>query len=168
MSTIASYDPEIDDELLTKFVIDCAQGIHRYSTIAERYGLNDEATLMDYLTSHPAVRDQIRKYKAAFNSDLSVTDRVRLKAGLAAEDLIPYIALRCKSGDTPISQAIDGFHKLLRAAGTDGPVQGAGVQGGGGTAFNLSIVFSNGENVKISAQPPSVPLASDEYEEITE
>jgi hypothetical protein len=115
------------------------------------------------------VRDQIRKYKAAFNSDLSVTDRVRLKAGLAAEDLIPYIALRCKSGDTPISQAIDGFHKLLRAAGTDGPVNTAsGASGGGGTAFNLSIVFSNGENVKISAQPPAVPLASEDYTEITE
>jgi hypothetical protein len=164
---LAGYEPDIDDELLTKFVIDCAQGIHRYSTIAERYGLNDEATLMDYLTTHPAVRDQIRKYKAAFNSDLSVTDRVRLKAGLAAEDLIPYIALRCKSGDTPISQAIDGFHKLLRAAGTDGPVSGGanGTTGGGGTAFNLSIVFSNGENVKISAQPP---LASEDYTEITE
>jgi hypothetical protein len=137
---LAGYEPDIDDELLTKFVIDCAQGIHRYSTIAERY---------------------------AFNSDLSVTDRVRLKAGLAAEDLIPYIALRCKSGDTPISQAIDGFHKLLRAAGTDGPVSGGanGTTGGGGTAFNLSIVFSNGENVKISAQPP---LASEDYTEITE
>src|SRR5262245_32723249 len=136
---------EIEDELLLKFVIDMAQGIHQYATIAERYGFGSEKVLWDFLHKHPAILNQIRRYKAAFESDQAVPERVRLKAGLGAEDLIPYLVLRLKQADTPLGQLIDGYHKLSRSAGTDGlpPVGKDGVPVGGGTVFNLAIMFGS-------------------------
>lgn len=163
---------ELEDELLLSFVLDMAQRIHRYSTIAERYGFGDEATLFQFLKDNEAIAKKIARYRVAFESDQAVPDRVRLKAGLAAEDLIHHIALRCKNADTPMSQAIDGFHKILRAAGTDGPPPQprAGDFSGGatGTTFNLAIVFSNGETAKITATnlPTAVDLPVGEVSEV--
>ena len=142
---------EIDDDLVPGFVQDLAQGIHHKATIAMRYGLGTEANLLLYLQQHPVVLNQIRRHKAALNSDAAVTDRVRLKAGLAVEDLIPELTHIVRDGGTPTGQRIDGFHKLMRAAGTDGNIA-TGKEGltQGGPGLNITIQFSNGENIKIS------------------
>ena len=142
---------EIDDDLVPGFVQDLAQGIHHKATIAMRYGLGTEANLLLYLQQHPVVLNQIRRHKAALNSDAAVTDRVRLKAGLAVEDLIPELTHIVRDGQTPTGQRIDGFHKLMRAAGTDGNISNKGDEKGGeGTTFTLNFIWSDGTRESIT------------------
>ena len=142
---------EVDDDLLPGLVDDIAQGIHSHATVAMRYGLGSEAELLTYLKQHPVVLNQIRRHKAAHLSDGAVVDRVRLKAGLAVEDLIPELTHIVRDGNTPTGQRIDGFHKLMRAAGTDGNVAAVKDSGGGeGTSFTLNFIWSDGTRESIT------------------
>jgi len=144
-----------DHQQLTQFVTDYAQGFYDYDEICTRYGFVNRAVLFHFVRSNAALSRLINQHKTAYESDDNVERRIRQKAGLAVERAISTIAHLVTQTDTPVGQKIECFHKLLRAAGTDGPPPAplrADQGGGGGTAFNLSIVFSNGENVAISTR----------------
>lgn len=145
-----------DDQLVAQFVTDMSQGFYDYDEICTRYGFVNRAVLFHFIRSNAAIDRLIARHKSAYESDDNVERRIRLKAGLSVERAISTIARLIVLPETPVGQKIDCFHKLLRAAGTDGapPAPTRVDGGGGGTAFNLSIVFSNGENVAISAQMP--------------
>jgi hypothetical protein len=70
---------ELDDNLILRLIYDLAQRIHPPTTIAQRYGLGDEAGLKRYLTAHPKVVEQARKLRAIVESDKSAEERARLK-----------------------------------------------------------------------------------------
>lgn len=152
----------VDEELLPKFVNDIAQGIYDYDTIGERYGLGDAQGVYWVLENNPYIRRLAQRAKAAFDSDEAVDKRVRLKAGLAVERLIPQIADIVDRADTPTGQKIDGFHKLMRAAGTDGAVAAPtkwGEAGGGGPTFTLNFIWSDGrKEAVLTTVNPSPPL----------
>lgn len=146
---------QIEDELLLAFVIDVAQNIYPYELIAERYGFASGAVMFEFIKNNEAIRKQIGRHRAAFGSDQGVQDRVRLKAGLGAEELVPYVTLRCKHPDTPFGQVLAGAEWLSKTAGTYGqPAAARPGETGTGTKFNLAIIFSNGETTKITADLP--------------
>lgn len=160
--------PELlgDHQQITQFVTDYAQGFYDYDEICERYGFVNRAVLFHFIRSNAGLSRLISQHKTAYESDDNVERRIRLKAGLAVERSISTIAHLVTQTDTPVGQKIDCFHKLLRAAGTDGPPPAplrAG-DGGGGTAFNLSIVFSNGEGMAISARATAPQIEGEAVE----
>jgi hypothetical protein len=148
-----------DQQQITRFVSDYAQGFYEVEEICERYGFANRAVLFHFVRSNVAVGRLINQHKTAYESEDNVERRVRLKAGLAAERLIPAIAQLVMQADTPVGQKIDCFHKLLRAAGTDGPPPAPlrADQGGGGPSFTLNFIWSDGtrENV-LTARPSPV------------
>jgi hypothetical protein len=146
----------LDDALIPPLIVDLAQGIHRYSVIAERYGFS-EGELLEYLRDNPAVRRLVRRHKASYESDEAVHKRIRLKAGLAVEETIEDMVALIRSETTPTGQKIDSFHKLSRAAGTDGGgSEGRAADGDGATRFNLNFIFSDGSRQQISLTDPTV------------
>lgn len=159
----------VDEELLEKFITDVAQGIYDYDTIGERYGLGDAAGVFWVLQNNPYIRRLAKRAKAAFDSDEAVDKRVRLKAGLAVERLIPQIADLVDKADTPTGQKIDGFHKLMRAAGTDGAVPAPtkwGEAGAAGPTFTLNFIWSDGrKEAVLTTVAPAAPAIEHEAPE---
>jgi hypothetical protein len=151
-----------DSELVMKFALDMAQGIFGLGVLAVRYGFVNRVVMLRFIQDNPYVQRLIQQYKAAYESDDAVERRVRLKAGLSVEALIPHIANLAGMKETPIGQRIECFHKLMRAAGTDGapaqPSRFSGDGGSGGTTFTLNFIWSDGrkETVLTGTQPPPV------------
>lgn len=155
----------IDDrQQLTQFVTDYAQGFYEVEEICERYGFANRAVLFHFVRNNAALGRLISQHKTAYESEDNVERRVRLKAGLAAERLIPAIAQLVMQPDTPVGQKIDCFHKLLRAAGTDGPPPAPSVRGGdgGGPTFTLNFIWSDGTRENVLTARPSPVIEHDE------
>ena len=153
-----------NDGQMTRFVADYAQGFLDYDEICERYGFVNRAVLFHFSRNNTALERLISQHRTAYESDDNVERRVRLKAGLAAERLIPAIAQIVMQPETPIGQKIDCFHKLLRAAGTDGPPPAPlrADQGGGGPSFTLNFIWSDGTKENVLTARPSPPIIEHE------
>jgi len=148
-----------DSQQLTQFVTDYAQGFYEVEDICERYGFVNRAVLFHFVRSNAALSRLINQHKTAYESDDNVERRIRLKAGLAVERAISTIAHLVVQTETPIGQKIECFHKLLRAAGTDGPPPAPTRSGEGaeGVRFNLNFIFSDGSQQKISLTDATAP-----------
>src|SRR5262249_678511 len=85
---LLSDNPERDDQLIPRLQYDIAAHIHDYQTIAKRYGFSSDQELFQFLAQHPAITTNIRKIRAAFESEEGAEARVRLKAQQATEFLI--------------------------------------------------------------------------------
>jgi hypothetical protein len=148
-----------DSQQLTQFVTDYAQGFYEVEDICERYGFVNRAVLFHFVRSNAALSRLINQHKTAYESDDNVERRIRLKAGLAVERAISTIAHLVVQTETPIGQKIECFHKLLRAAGTDGPPPAPlrGVEGGG-PSFTLNFIWSDGTKENVLTARPSAPV----------
>ena len=153
-------DLVVRDDMLMSFVTDMAQGIQEIETICARYGFINRAVLHHFTRNNPAVDRLIQQHKAAYDSDDNVERRVRLKAGLFVEEAMGHIAHLIVQTETPIGQKIECFHKLLRAAGTDGPPPAPlrADQGGGGPSFTLNFIWSDGTKENVLTARPSAPV----------
>lgn len=164
----ALYQELVRDEAsLMSFVTDMAQGIQHIETICARYGFINRAVLYHFIDNNPAVARLIQQHKAAYDSDDNVERRIRLKAGLSVEATIHHMFNIIRADATPVSQKIDCFHKLLRAAGTDGapPAARAGdMAGGGGPSFTLNFIWSDGSRENVLTARPIPPPVVIEHE----
>jgi hypothetical protein len=152
-----------DHQQITQFVTDYAQGFYDYDEICTRYGFANRAVLFHFVRSNAALSRLISQHKTAYESDDNVERRIRQKAGLAVERAISTIAHLVTQTDTPVGQKIDCFHKLLRAAGTDGPPP-APLRGaeGGGPSFTLNFIWSDGTRENVLTARPSAPVIEHE------
>lgn len=147
--------PQVEADLLPGLITDLAQGIYEPEDIAERYALGSAAALYQFLQSHPVVRKQIQRYRAAYMSDDSVEKRIRQKAGLATEDIITDAVQMIRNPTISPSQKREWATWLSRNAGTDGPVPTVGRFDGtaSGAVLNLNIIFSDGRKEQLSVMP---------------
>jgi len=152
------------EELLLKFVTDVAQGFYDWDELCERYGFVNRAVLFHFLRTTPSLEKLIHRQKTAYDSNENVEQRIRLKAGLSVENAIPHIAHLITQTSTPIGQKLDCFHKLLRAAGTDGapPAPRFGDSGGSGPTFTLNFIWSDGTKENVLTARPSPPVIEHE------
>src|SRR6185369_12731746 len=113
-------NPALDDALILRLQYDLAAKIHPPETIAARYGFIGVKGLRRYLAHHPQVVANIKKARAAIESDEGSEGRVRLKALQATEVLIAPTALIAMDPRVAPQQRIDAFKQLSRVAAVDG------------------------------------------------
>ena len=139
---LLSDNPERDDQLILRLQYDIAAHIHDYATIAKRYGFASDQELFQFLAAHPNIRLNIRKIRAAFESEEGAEQRVRLKAQQATEFLIAGTASIAADPRVTAQQRIDAFKQLARVGGLDGGAAAiAAKQANAGAAFTLNIHF---------------------------
>lgn len=150
-----SDNPDIDDALIQKLTYDLAVGLHSAQAIARRYGMTGVDSLKQYLMAHPYVVKDAQNLRAAFMSDASTEERVRMKFLKATERLIVPLANIAHSPRTPLNARIDAFKQIQRGAGLDGmgsASRGTNSQRDGGHPFNLIINFSGTQPFKLEAE----------------
>lgn len=151
--TILTLDdnPQLDDALILRLTYDLATKLHSPEVIARRYGLGGVRELREYLRDHPQVVSAARKMHALFESDGAAEERVRMKFLQATEQLIIPMAGLVADPRTPLAARIDGFKQIQRGAGLDGMSAASrqGKEAQGGQAFNLTINFAGGREMKI-------------------
>jgi len=156
-------NPALDDSLIMRLQYDLAAKIHPKETIALRYGFNGVPGLFRYLSRHPQIVENVKKARALLYSDAGSEERVRLKALMATEDLIPAAAGIASDPRVAAQQRIDAFKQLSRVAAVDGSAAAAAQKAAnGGAAFTLNILFRDkpealnftAENV--TSDPPEV------------
>jgi hypothetical protein len=134
-------NPALDDALILRLQYDLAAKIHPRATIAQRYGFNGIGGLLNYLSSHPQIVENVKKTRAIIESDEGSEGRVRLKALHATEALIPAAAGIAMDPRIAPQQRIDAFKQLSRVAAVDGSAAAAMAKAGSGAAFTLNILF---------------------------
>lgn len=133
---------DLMDVLQERLEQDVAYEIHSPETIAERYGLTDEAGLRAYIAKHPKSLARIAALRAAHKSDGSVTERVQLKAKHALEQRMPGYINRVLHPSTPVKEQTDGMKVLQGLAGMAG-AQAADKTAAAGATFSLNINFGD-------------------------
>lgn len=155
--------PAMDDALILRLTYDLATKLHKPEIIARRYGLGSTDKLKSYLLDHPVIVSQAKKLRAVFQSDASAEERVRMKFLHATEELIIPLAGLVADPKTPLSARIDGFKQIQRGAGLDGmsAANKSQQQRETGQAFNLTINFAGGRDMKIVGativEPDQIP-----------
>jgi len=144
---VLSDNPQVDDGLILRMIHDLAMKVHASEVIARRYGLKGVTELREFLKQHPQIVWEVRKLRAAFQSDEATETRLRLKFLRATEQLIIPMAGLAGDHRTPINARIDAFKLLQRGAGVDGmPAQARDNSKPQGHAFNLTINFAGGRD----------------------
>lgn len=162
MTDYMDPDPEMDDAMLMRLQYDLAIGIHTPEELAQRYGFSDSADLQAYFARRPSLISATAKMKALFESDEGTETRVRAKAMLAAEKLIPPVARIAGNPHVAPQQRIDAFKQLSRVGGLDGSAAALAAKAGqGGTPFTLNIMFRNhpSERLELVADAPEEYLS---------
>lgn len=154
-------NPALDDALILRLQYDLAAKIHPPETIAARYGFAGIKGLYQYLSHHPQVVANVKKARAAIESDEGSEGRVRLKALQATEVLIAPTALIAMDPRVAPQQRIDAFKQLSRVAAVDGSgAAAAAAKAGSGAAFTLNILFrENPEKLSFTADPDAAQPA---------
>lgn len=75
---------------------DIAKNLETRATICERYGVTSEQ--LDALCRHPLMLALIREAEANFNGAENIGERIKIKAQMALEELIPEIMKLASNG----------------------------------------------------------------------
>lgn len=141
-----------------KFILEVASGLREPAVIAEEYGYSAEQWL--FLKTHPpfvkavdAKKDELKANGYTF----------RLKAAVAAEDLLGDVYLAAKDEDASFHTKLESLKFLARAAGLDAP---ATKETESGPGFSITINLGNGQSVQIGGQPAmkTVEAVEEEYD----
>lgn len=150
--------PELTSLALWNFMVDVAQNIHDYETIATRYGFENGWVMTDFLKTHPEIRRRIKELRANFQSNENLQVRLRTLAGHALENAIPVTArIMLDEGAKP--QQLEALKHHARIAGVDGlPAVGRdGVpMGGAANKFSVQIVFASTGTVENFSTVPTI------------
>jgi hypothetical protein len=84
----------------------------------------------------PMFRDLVKHAKRLWSSDLSIKERIRLKAQVCVEDSLLEIFSIVHNPDNAIPAKLDAFKQLSRVAEVDAPERGKGETG---TRFTVEI-----------------------------
>lgn len=111
----------------SRLAVELALKITDVPTLLERYGITPEqlkAKLKD-----PQFRSIVKQARTAWQSDLNVKERIRLKAGFLVEDslLAMFGMIHSEAVAPPVRN--DAFKSLARVAAVDAPENGKGGDG---------------------------------------
>ena len=84
----------------------------------------------------PMFRDMVKQAKRLWSSDLSIKERIRLKALVCVEDSLVEIFGIVHNPDNALPAKLDAFKQLSRVAEVDAPERGKGETG---TRFTVEI-----------------------------
>lgn len=111
-----------------KLVFEIAMGVERPMVLFKRYGYTEDQALA--LTSNELFNRQVES-KA---SELKAQGLIfKVKAALAAEDIMEDVYVGAKDPETPFSQKLDALKFFSKAAGVDAVAATGGPAGGGST-----------------------------------
>jgi hypothetical protein len=125
-----------------KFILEVASGLVEPAQLAEAYGYTPEEWL--FLKNHDPFVKQVDAKKAELKAGGFT---FRMKAAIAAEDILEETYLKAKEKDSSFHTQLEFLKFVARAAGIDAPVREQAT----GTAFSISINLGNGQSVQIGA-----------------
>lgn len=103
------------------------------------------------LLANPQFRTLCNEARQKWTSDLSAGDRVKLKAAIIAEDVLPTIHGMIVSGSTPAPARVDAFKTVNRLAQLDTPEK-SGAESGR-FVINIRLGGDSSERLVIDQTP---------------
>ena len=109
------YPPELDS--LASLAADLARQLEPADAIFKRYRMDD--AVADELMANPAFIEMVKQAHHAWKDVSNASERVRLKAVIALEEMLPKMYRRAVDPDTPVGAANDTFKTFKALAGMD-------------------------------------------------
>jgi hypothetical protein len=145
-TSVLAEVPAFTPQVLYAFCTDVAQNVHTYAQIALRYGFVDVAQMAEFLRDQHVIRRRIKEYKAVWESDTNVRERIRELSGHAVLAALPTTAQIMLDAKQPANTRIDAVkqHAIMAGAQASGIGAAAGAGGGPSAArFSIQIMFAN-------------------------
>lgn len=127
---------DVDSRLAFELAIDMSEP----SDVLARYGItkSDLAKKVD----NPHFRKMVKEYKALWNSDLSVKERIRFKTMMLVEDSLLELHRIFHDNSLAVTARMDAFKSMAKVATVDAPdKEGAAA----GERINISINIPGAE-----------------------
>ena len=134
-------DPDFSDpRLLFAFIQDVAQKIHKPEVIAKRYGFSNVPHMVGFIADNLEIRKKIKTFRAIWESDGSLEERMKALVGHSLIESIPENAMILFDKAAPAQTKLDAIKTFARLAGMDGAGQnGKGAATGQQFVFNLML-----------------------------
>lgn len=142
----------LPEEFSPALATELAIQIRPVPEILERYSL--DAAELAALMKNPAFQALFAEAKARWTSDLSAPDRVRLKAAIISEDVLPVVHKMILQHETPAGARVDAFKTINRLAQLDTPEKGGG--GDGRFVININLGDGHEERLVIDNDAPTM------------
>jgi hypothetical protein len=130
--TISEFNALSDTD--SRLAVEIAVQIRPISEVLVAYSLT-RAGLVRKLKD-PMFRDMVKQAKSIWSSDLSIKERIRLKAQVCVEDSLLEVFKIVHNVDMAVPAKLDAFKQLARVAEVDSPERG---KGDSGSRFTVSI-----------------------------
>ncbi len=153
--TILNFDP--DDATAQALISDLSMGMHKYSTIAQRYGLT--MTQLYEFVKIPEVRRRIKSKKAIWESDDNLPERNKRYYATITLEAAPVVDRLLHNPATPPGHLIKAIEVSGRLGGVD-VKPNANDTGPVAERFSVVFQFSHGASEKFTVlnepAPPTI------------
>jgi len=156
--------PSFTPQVLYAFCTDVAQNVDTYATIAIRYGFTDVAQMADFLRDQHVIRRRIKEYRAIWESDENVQERIKKLSGHAVLAALPTTARIMLDPNQPAQTRLDAVKQHSIMAGSQATGNGAAAQGSGGpqaAKFSIQIMFANSGKTETFTTIKAEPVEPD-------
>jgi hypothetical protein len=139
MDTPALTDAPDYLAVTSSLAMELAAGLSEPTDIFERHNINEHDAVA--LLSNVAFQNMLKEAKAEWNADTNITDRIRLKAQMALEELLlptfnlaqdPRVPPPSRTDAVKLFERLSGVTKLDTDAGGGGPKFVLNISVGGG------------------------------------
>lgn len=130
--TVSEFNALSDKD--SRLAVEVAVQIRPISEVLTAYSIS-RSDLVRKLKD-PMFRDMVKQAKSIWSSDLSIKERIRLKAQVCVEDSLLEVFGIVHNVDMAVPAKLDAFKQLARVAEVDSPERG---KGGDGSRFTVSI-----------------------------
>ncbi len=136
------------NDISPKLINDLALGLYPPSEVFARHGYTEQQAAK--LVDSGVFASALKEAKDRWNSTDSAEERIRLKALIALEELMPYLFAVTTDLDTPPTAKNEIFKSFQRLAGVDKPAKEAGT---GGPGFHININLGDGVRREVVVEP---------------
>lgn len=133
--------------LSAALAMEIASGLSKPSEIFSRHGYSPEDAAR--MLQNPAFQSMLREAKSTWNSDANAEERIRMKARLALEEILPsHYVLAVSPGTPPATrnEVVKTFERLSGMAATR--------ENGGGSATGERFIV----NINLGEAKPTVTI----------
>lgn len=106
---------DVDSRLAFELAVELSEP----ADILDRYELTKEQ--LKQKLGNPHFRQMVREYKAVWNSDLSVKERIRIKSMMMVEDSLLELYSIFQNKEFAVSARMDAFKNMAKVATVDTP-----------------------------------------------
>lgn len=135
--------------------LELVSGLSQPSEVFSRHGYSaaDAAKMLN----NPQFKQMLREAKSAWNADMNAEERIRLKARLALEEMLPAHYDLATNPDTPAAARNEAVKTFERLSGMAAKEQAGAA--GGGDRFVVNINLGENKSVTIDAPAQLEPAA---------